>query len=49
VIRNACLNSWTSSVAGSKRMPAEVVASLKVHDDLLKLIGQYLRHYEFEA
>jgi len=49
VIRNALLKQLDEYVAGSKRIPAEVVASLKSIDDLSKLIDNIYWSYEFEA
>ena len=44
VIRNALLKQLDEYVAGSKRIPAEVVASLKSIDDLAKLIDNITGH-----
>ena len=44
VIRNALLKQLDEYVAGSKRIPAEVVASLKSIDDLSKLIDNITGH-----
>ncbi|BDX02465.1 Lon protease [Marinomonas pontica] len=44
VIRNALLKQLDEYVAGSKRIPAEVVSSLKSIDDLSKLIDNITGH-----
>ena len=44
VIRNALIKQLDEYVAGSKRIPAEVVASLKSIDDLSKLIDNITGH-----
>ena len=44
VIRHALLKQLDEYVAGSKRIPAEVVASLKSIDDLAKLIDNITGH-----
>ena len=44
VIRHALIKQLDEYVAGSKRIPAEVVASLKSIDDLAKLIDNITGH-----